>query len=124
MDRCPFCWPIKDEEIILEYGTCVYITNLDQTLPGSGMIVPKAHRETVFDVTDQEMVDSLYLLKKAKQLLEVSLKPDGYTVGWNCRPAAGQTVPHAHLHVIPRFKDEPLAGRGIRHHLIGEANKR
>lgn len=52
------------------------------------------------------------------------LRPDGFNVGWNCFAAGGQSIPHAHLHVIPRFRDEPFAGKGIRHWLKSEANRR
>jgi histidine triad (HIT) family protein len=50
--------------------------------------------------------------------------PDGYNVGWNCGSVGGQEVFHAHLHVIPRYRDEPLAGRGIRAWIKQEANHR
>jgi histidine triad (HIT) family protein len=52
------------------------------------------------------------------------LRPDGFNVGWNCGPVGGQVIPHAHLHVIPRFADEPYAGKGIRHWLKQESNRR
>jgi histidine triad (HIT) family protein len=48
--------------------------------------------------------------------------PDGYNVGWNSGRVGGQEVFHAHLHVIRRFKQEPLAGQGIRSHLKSDAN--
>ena len=50
--------------------------------------------------------------------------PDGYTIGWNVGPVAGQEVMHAHLHVIARFYDEPLAGQGLRHHIKQPSNRR
>ena len=48
--------------------------------------------------------------------------PDGYNVGWNCGAIAGQSIAHAHLHVMPRFRQEPLAGKGIRALLKSDAN--
>jgi histidine triad (HIT) family protein len=56
--------------------------------------------------------------------LDETLKPDGYSVGWNVLPVGGQHVPQAHLHVIARFADEPFAGRGIRYWLKQEENRR
>lgn len=93
-------------------------------LPGSGLIVPKAHRETVFDLTPEEWRDTNDLLQRVKALLDAEYAPDGYNVGWNAGAAAGQHVFHAHLHVIPRFADEPLAGKGIRHWLKQPENRR
>ncbi|NOU96404.1 HIT domain-containing protein [Paenibacillus sp. LMG 31456] len=124
MDACPFCPPIKTEELIMESEYCLFIANTDDTLAGSGMIVPKQHRETVFDLTPEEFNDTHFLLLRAKAWMDDIMKPDGFTVGWNCYPVGGQTVPHAHLHVIPRFQDEPLAGKGLRHHLKQKNNQR
>lgn len=52
-----------------------------------------------------------------------SIKPDGYSIGWNIGRVAGQVLFHAHLHVIPRFSKEPFAGRGIRSWLKSAENK-
>jgi diadenosine tetraphosphate (Ap4A) HIT family hydrolase len=57
-------------------------------------------------------------------MLDQKFRPDGYNLGWNCGIVGGQEVFHAHLHIIPRFKDEPYAGRGIRYWLKQESNKR
>ncbi|CAG7617240.1 HIT family protein [Paenibacillus allorhizosphaerae] len=124
MDHCPFCWPQVSSETIIESKYCVFIRNDDEVLKGSGMIVPKEHRETVFDLTEEETVDTFRLLKQVKLRMDQLYRPDGYNVGWNCYEVGGQTVFHAHLHIIPRFGDEPLAGKGIRHHLKQKENKR
>ena len=58
------------------------------------------------------------------ELLKRTLEPQGYNVGWNCGPVGGQEIFHAHLHVIPRYQDEPLAGKGIRYWLKQEINVR
>ena len=92
-------------------------------LKHSGIIVPVAHRETVFDLTESEVTATFRLLRKIKAWMDAEFSPDGYNVGWNCGSAGGQEVFHAHLHVIPRFRQEPLAGHGIRSHLKSEANR-
>jgi diadenosine tetraphosphate (Ap4A) HIT family hydrolase len=81
---------------------------------GSGIIVPKAHRETVFDLLPDEFLATQDLLLEVRPLLDERHEPDGYTIGWNCFAASGQSIPHAHLHVLSRFADEPHAGKGIR----------
>ncbi|HTE22587.1 MAG TPA: HIT domain-containing protein [Candidatus Limnocylindria bacterium] len=50
--------------------------------------------------------------------------PDGYNLGWNIYPTGGQNVDHAHLHLIPRYKDEPLATKGIRYAFKQSSNRR
>jgi diadenosine tetraphosphate (Ap4A) HIT family hydrolase len=126
---CSFC----DFEGFRRFGSPVYIenelclfANSDEgdVLRGSGIIVPKAHRRTVFDLTPVEVSATFELLNQAKDQLDERYRPDGYTLGWNCEAAGGQEVFHAHLHVVPRFADEPYAGRGIRWWLKRDENRR
>ncbi|MFQ3542910.1 HIT family protein [Halobacillus rhizosphaerae] len=126
MDFCIFCHPSLDstQKIILQNDTCVFLQKEQRVLIGSGLIVPKAHRETVFDMTEEEWVDSKRLLEQVKQYQQDRLNPDGYNVGYNCGQTGGQHIFHAHMHVIPRFSDEPHAGKGIRHWLKQSNNKR
>ena len=91
---------------------------------GSDIIIPREHRETVFDLTADEWAGTFTLLKQVEELLDVRYAPKGYTVGWNSGSVARQEVFHAHLHVIPRYADEPLAGKGIRYWLKQPTNKR
>jgi diadenosine tetraphosphate (Ap4A) HIT family hydrolase len=64
------------------------------------------------------------LLPEARPVLEARYRPDGYTIGWNVYAASGQSIPHAHLHVMLRFADEPKAGRGLRWWLKQPDNRR
>ena len=68
------------------------------------------------------MAATFRLLSRVKAWMDAEFAPDGYNVGWNCGRVGGQELFHAHLHVIPRFRQEPLAGQGIRAHLKSEAN--
>ena len=64
------------------------------------------------------------LLLKAKAAQDERLAPDGYTLIWNCGSEIGQPPVHAHLHVIPRFDDEPLADQGGRSAIKVPENRR
>ena len=86
--------------------------------------MPKAHRESTFDLTTEEIISTFSLLTEVKALLDTKYDPQGYNLGWNCGVVAGQTVFHAHLHVIPRYASEPDAGKGIRYWLKQESNRR
>jgi histidine triad (HIT) family protein len=92
-------------------------------LKHSGVIVPVEHRPTVFDLTEPELLATFELLAVVKAWMDRTFTPDGYNVGWNCEAVGGQTVLHAHMHVIPRFRQEPLAGQGIRALLKADANR-
>ena len=123
--RCIFCPPaIKREHVVFENDHCIFLQQQEPVLIGSGLIIPRNHRVTPFDLTSEEWEATFSLLHQAKALIDQDYAPDGYNVGWNCGKVGGQEVFHAHLHVIPRHKDEPLAGKGIRHWLKQDANKR
>ena len=90
---------------------------------GSGVIIPVRHAETVFDLTPAEVGATFVLLEQVKAWMDERYRPDGYNVGWNCGTVGGQIAMHAHMHVIPRFRQEPYAGRGIRYWLKQPANR-
>ena len=124
-DICPFCPPaIENENIVLANALCAFLQMPETILVGAGIIVPRAHRPTVFDLTAAEWAATYDLLHLVKARLDAEYAPDGYNVGWNCGAVAGQHVFHAHLHVLPRYADEPLAGKGIRHWLKQDDNRR
>jgi diadenosine tetraphosphate (Ap4A) HIT family hydrolase len=122
---CPFCEPQVERERIADRNElCLAIDLKHPILAGSCVIVPQTHRETTFDLTEAEVTATFQLLRAARERLDSELAPAGYNIGWNCGSVGGQEVSHAHLHVIPRFRDEPLAGKGIRYWLKQETNRR
>ena len=125
VDSCPFCptHPSLDAQVLYRNGHCLLIQSCDPVLKSSVMIIPKRHVRTPFDLTSDEWMATRNLLTEAKHLLAPD-DPDGYSIGWNVHPVGGQSVPHVHLHVIGRFADEPLAGKGIRHALKQPGNRR
>ena len=127
MDGCVFCDLrfLRTADVCLENAFCAYASTRDprdppDVLPGSGVIVPLAHRASPFDFTDEEWSATHELLLAAKAAQDERLAPDGYLLVWNCSPDVG----HAHLHVVPRFDDEPLADRGGRSAVKVPENRR
>jgi diadenosine tetraphosphate (Ap4A) HIT family hydrolase len=114
-----------DQKIILRHAPVLFLQHEKEqgALLGSGVIIPVRHAQTVFDLTSDEIVASFALLQKVKIWMDDRYKPDGYNVGWNCGAVGGQTDMHAHMHVIPRFRQEPYAGRGIRYWLKQPENR-
>lgn len=123
---CPYC-PVDKlvQRIVFRDDLVLFLQDerFQGSLKHSGVIIPVAHRPTVFDLTEPEVVATFRLLAVVKRWMDESFRPAGYNVGWNCGRTAGQEVFHAHMHVIPRFDQEPLAGRGIRSLLKSEANR-
>jgi diadenosine tetraphosphate (Ap4A) HIT family hydrolase len=120
---CPFCSQKIEEESVLQNELCYFLQREEPILIGSGLIIPKRHCRTVFDLNAAEWQATYSLIQSVKELLDGTYHPDGYNLGWNCETTAGQEIFHAHLHVIPRYDDEPLAGQGIRYLLKQENNR-
>ncbi|MFC7393812.1 HIT family protein [Scopulibacillus cellulosilyticus] len=130
-EDCVFCNPKLEtnQKVIISNKYCIFL-QLEQAdvkgsqLEGAGVIVPRKHRETVFDLTIDEWQATYELLRDVKKYLDGKYQPKGYNLGWNCGEVGGQHILHSHFHVIPRYEDEPLAGKGIRYLLKGPENKR
>lgn len=108
---CVFC-TLPRERIRGENLHAFYIRDGYPISPGHTLIIPKRHIASLFEVKAGEWMEFLVLLDLAKQELDDELQPDGYNVGINDGTAAGQTIPHLHLHLIPRFKGDREDPRG------------
>ncbi len=83
--------------------------------PGHTLVVAKRVVATWFDATSEEKAALITLVDIVKQKLDQRYSPAGYNVGFNAGEAAGQTVPHLHVHVIPRYHgDVPDPRGGVR----------
>jgi diadenosine tetraphosphate (Ap4A) HIT family hydrolase len=80
--------------------------------PGHTLIIPKRHIGSFFDLSPDEREDLMSLVSNAKAELATEFKPDGFNIGINDGPVAGQTVPHLHIHLIPRYKGDMADPRG------------
>jgi diadenosine tetraphosphate (Ap4A) HIT family hydrolase len=81
--------------------------------PGHTLVIPRRHVGSFFDLSAEERQALMALLDSAKQSLDAVYRPDAYNIGINDGPAAGQTVPHVHVHLIPRYegdRDDPRGG--------------
>ena len=80
--------------------------------PGHTLIIPKRHIGSFFELTTEERNALMALLDQARTELQSSHQPQGYNIGINDGAAAGQTVPHLHIHLIPRYQDDLPDPRG------------
>ena len=112
---CPFCNFSSDEEIIAETPTVVAVFDKYPVSPGHTLIIPKRHIALYRDLSVYEMNAMTCLLEYVKKKIDERYHPDGYNVGINIGEAAGQSVFHCHMHVIPRYKgDVPNPKGGVR----------
>ncbi|WEN41929.1 AP-4-A phosphorylase [Thauera sp. GDN1] len=108
---CPFC-ALPAERILLLADEALVIRDAFPVSPGHTLVIPRRHIGSFFELTDAERACMVELLAKAKAELDLSFQPDGFNIGINDGAAAGQTVPHLHLNLIPRYRGDALDPRG------------
>ncbi len=114
MSSCPFC-NLPAERIIQSNGLALAIWDGFPVSRGHILILPKRHFGSIFDATSDEVSSLISLVNSSKVYVQKQFNPDGYNIGINDGPAAGQTIPHLHIHLIPRYiGDSPNPKGGIR----------
>lgn len=108
---CPFC-TLSIERVIDSNTSGVVIRDGFPISPGHTLIIPKRHTGSFFNLPADERDSLLRLLDSAKEEIEIEFSPQGYNIGINDGPAAGQTVPHLHIHLIPRYAGDLSDPRG------------
>ena len=121
---CLFCRILEFQERTISVANESFVAVFDQypVSDGHTLIFPRRHVTKMADLTASEMVALGAILKGAQEQLEEHYHPDGYNIGVNEGTAAGQTIPHLHIHLIPRYVgdvEEPRGGvRNIKKSLI------
>ncbi len=108
---CPFCH-IDNNQIITQNEKVITIKDGYPISPGHTLIIPKRHISSLFEATEEEQMALLRALTKAKIDLTQKNAPNGYNIGINDCLAAGQTVMHLHIHLIPRYTGDCHDPRG------------
>ena len=84
--------------------------------PGHTVVIPKRHVASFFELSPEEVGACMDLINKEKKLIDQEFKPDGYNIGINVGQAAGQSIFHVHIHIIPRYEgDVENPQGGVRH---------
>lgn len=117
MKECPFCkiWESNGSHsfkvlVVGEY--CVSVLDQYPVSEGHCLIIPKRHVSSIDELSDVELKDLYTVLHQTKILLIETYLPDGFNIGINEGEAAGQTVPHLHIHLIPRYEGDVVCPRG------------
>lgn len=110
-EHCPFCkppdssvWHSNDKGIVLSDGFPV--------AEGHSLIVPRTHVASLFGLAPEDQQSLWQMVTEVRELLTKKLNPDGFNVGLNDGVAAGQTIMHAHIHVVPRWDGDVEDPRG------------
>jgi diadenosine tetraphosphate (Ap4A) HIT family hydrolase len=102
---CRFC-NLPEQRILLEDKYAYVVRDSFPVSPGHTLIILRRHLGTLFETTKEERLSMFELMDQAKRMLDAELHPDAYNIGLNDGAAAGQTIPHLHWHLMPRYKGD------------------
>lgn len=111
MAPCIFC-RLVETEILVENDLSEAFFDKYPVNEGHVLIIPKRHLANLFEATPEEVMSLWKLMEVVKEELNKRFHPDGYNIGLNIGAAAGQTIFHAHIHVIPRYEGDVKDPRG------------
>lgn len=120
--HCPFC--IFENRIFVaanDYAFAIYDGH--PISQGHTLVIPRKHIASLFDLKEDEYLAVWKIVIYVKNFLKDKFNPDSFNIGLNDGPAAGQTVPHAHIHVIPRYNGDVVDPRGGVRWIIPEKAK-
>lgn len=109
--ECLFCGIVAGEvpaQIVDSDEHTVSFLDINPATPGHALVIPRRHAADLMEVPDQDLERTMVAARRLARRMDETLEPDGFNVLNSCRPAAWQTVFHYHLHVVPRYEDDPL----------------
>jgi diadenosine tetraphosphate (Ap4A) HIT family hydrolase len=108
---CVFCNVTRP--LLAENMRAIAFYDINPVSPGHALVVPRTHARTIFDCALDDYLACFELAREVQRVLQAAHTPHGFNVGVNCEAAGGQSVWHAHIHVIPRYTgdvEKPLGG--------------
>lgn len=108
---CIFCAIATGEapaEIIDSDEHTVTLMDINPATKGHALVIPRRHAEDLLDIDSEDLTHTARAAQRVAKRMEETLKPDGFNLINATRAAAWQTVFHFHIHVIPRYVDDPL----------------
>jgi histidine triad (HIT) family protein len=111
VETCIFCGIIAGDvpgQIVDSDEHTVAFMDINPATPGHALVVPRVHSADLTEISDQDLQHTILASRRLARRIDEVLAPDGINLLNSCRPAAWQTVFHFHIHVIPRYEDDPL----------------
>ena len=108
---CLFCGIVAGDvagEVVASDEHTVAFMDINPATRGHALVVPREHSADLMDISDEALERTMTAARRLARRMEETLEPDGFNILNACRPAAWQTVFHFHVHVIPRYDDDPL----------------
>ena len=108
---CPFC-SLPESRIVHSDRVGVVVRDAYPISPGHTLVIPRRHVRSFFELADEERGSLFALVTAAKVHIDAEFQPSAYNIGINDGAEAGQTVPHLHIHLIPRYAGDRSDPRG------------
>jgi histidine triad (HIT) family protein len=108
---CLFCGIVAGDvpgQVVDSDEYTVAFMDVNPATRGHALVVPRRHRVDLMDVSDDDLGHTMLAARRLARRIDEVLEPDGFNLLNSCRPAAWQTIFHFHIHVIPRYDDDPL----------------
>jgi histidine triad (HIT) family protein len=108
---CLFCGIVAGDvpaQIVDSDDHTVAFMDINPATPGHALVVPRAHSADLIEVSDEDLERTTVAARRLAKRMRAALEPAGFNVLNSCGSAAWQTIYHFHLHVIPRYEDDPL----------------
>jgi histidine triad (HIT) family protein len=110
-EDCLFCGIVAGDvpsQIVDSDEHTVAFMDISPATPGHSLVVPRNHSSDLMDVSDEDLEHTMLATRRLARRINEVLDPDGFNILNSCGPAAWQTIFHFHVHVIPRYDDDPL----------------
>jgi histidine triad (HIT) family protein len=110
-EDCLFCGIVSGDvpaQIVDSDEHTVAFMDINPATRGHALVVPREHSTDLMDVSDEDLEHTMAAARRLARRMDEVLEPDGFNILNSCRPAAWQTILHYHLHVVPRYDDDPL----------------
>jgi histidine triad (HIT) family protein len=108
---CLFCGIVAGEvpaQIVDSDPHTVAFMDINPATKGHALVVPREHSSDLMDVSDNDLERTMVAARRLARRMREALRPDGFNILNSCGAAAWQTVFHFHVHVVPRYEDDPL----------------
>ena len=108
---CLFCGIVAGDvpaQIVDSDEHTVAFMDISPATQGHALVVPREHSADLMEISDEDLSRTMTAARRLANRMRVTLEPDGFNVLNSCGPAAWQTVFHFHVHVVPRYDDDPL----------------
>ena len=110
-EDCIFCAIASGDgpaEIVDSDEHTVAFMDINPATRGHALVIPRAHSTDLMDISEEDLARTNSAARRLAARMDETLSPAGLNILNCCRPAAWQTVFHFHLHVVPRYEDDPL----------------